>query len=170
MFSCFAWIRSLFICKAGQIIHTCLQYQSKTAALLVTHITPTCFDFGIIALVNARQDLHFYLRISPALSKFLQTCHLIPPFLKIMSNRPIINRVISTYFVKGQESSCNRPCETRCGRNKKGGGAPPPFLPFCKFCCKFVPLGMQQARLLNYFSFSYASGAVSASCGSISMS
>lgn len=57
-------ISFLLICKAGKIVHACIQYNCNTLALFEGKIPLARFDLGIIALINACKHLHFNLCIS----------------------------------------------------------------------------------------------------------
>jgi len=48
-----------------QIVHAGFQCNRNTAALFKCHISLSCFDFGIITLINAGQHLHFDLDLVP---------------------------------------------------------------------------------------------------------
>ena len=75
-----SWIWLGVIGQSGQIVHTGIQCQRDSPALFKGHIALTAFDFGVIALVNAGQHLHFYLSILSFFSQFPQMCHIITKY------------------------------------------------------------------------------------------
>ena len=62
------------ISKAGEIIHARIQGKSNAPALFKGKIALSTFEFRIVALVDARQMLHFNLSIASLFSKFLESC------------------------------------------------------------------------------------------------
>ena len=76
-FAGFAWIGSLLIGQASQIIHACVECQRNAFTLLKGKMPGTALDFRIIALVDPRQHLHLNLREAPFFPEVLQSCHFI---------------------------------------------------------------------------------------------
>ena len=70
-----AGIGLLLISQPRQIVHAGIQRQGHAAALLKAEIPLAPLDFGIGALVDAGQHLHFDLGISPLFPEFPQSAH-----------------------------------------------------------------------------------------------
>lgn len=51
----------------------------NAAALFKGHVSFAGFDFGVVALVNAGQHLHFDLRISLLFAELFHLCHFLSP-------------------------------------------------------------------------------------------
>lgn len=79
-----AGIRLFFIGEPRQIIHICFKRKRYIFTLFKGKISLSIFYFRIVALVDAGQQLHFYLRIPFFFPKFLQEVHPVTP---VYSNR-----------------------------------------------------------------------------------
>ena len=62
------WVR--IIGQTGKIIHAGIQRKRNSFALLKRHVAVPKFNFGIGALVNPCEHLHFNLCIAEGLSEF----------------------------------------------------------------------------------------------------
>jgi len=58
-------VRLFLIRKSRKIIHTCVKSLCYPTALFKGVVSLAVFNFRIIALVDAREHLHLYLRVSP---------------------------------------------------------------------------------------------------------
>lgn len=61
--------------QSGQVVHAGVQSQRNAAALLEGHIPPAALDLGVVALVNAGQELHLDLGKPPFPAQLLQSVH-----------------------------------------------------------------------------------------------
>lgn len=59
-----ARVGDAFIGQSGKIVHAGIERERKPAALLESQIPPAALELGIIALVDAGQQLHLNLRIA----------------------------------------------------------------------------------------------------------
>ena len=76
-----AWIRLFLIRQSREVIHTGFQGKRQTAALLKGIIPPSVFQFGIIALIDAGEHLHFDLCVSFFHPQLFESIHHYHPTL-----------------------------------------------------------------------------------------
>ena len=66
-------IRLIIVGQPCQIVHAGVQGDGDFSALLKGVVSFSVFDFGIIALVDACEHLHFYLCISTLFAELFQS-------------------------------------------------------------------------------------------------
>ena len=63
-------VRGGIVGQPRQIIHAGIQGKGDPLALLERVVALSLLDFGIIALIDPRQKLHFYLGVAALFSQF----------------------------------------------------------------------------------------------------
>ncbi len=66
----FARVGRFFVRESRKIVHTGIQCDCETTALLKSKIAASAFDFGVVALVDAGEHLYCDLRIAFFFSQF----------------------------------------------------------------------------------------------------